>query len=329
MVGLKDRYTAKSLTLNTSTYSPPNLCALSSLCLLSACSCLLLFVCLHPVLCRKSHNRVLCLPGWMFGFQLKLGRHCSLIWCPANWMLPTKLSAIPCVNMLLPFSALPSARTYQSTSRSTANGETVWNTGWTFKTCSSGRSEGDRNAPWSTPLPFKKVITMAFIPGGQTKCYWVATLAVALASALLFPAWLNVLRVLAGEKTWNFWETHLQQMSPNTMFRKGTSHHNIKYQTFFWLQWKKNSMTFSPFSTAQLDPRWLPCKLGGRPNSFLPFSACAEQRTAISHVVRKSWRTQRYGCILLVKKKHEDTWHTHTFSICIDNEHNIIYNDYH
>lgn len=125
MVGLKDRYTAKSLTLNTSTYSPLNLCALSSLCLLSACSCLFLFVCLHPVLCRKSHNRVLCLPGWMFGFQLKLGRHCSLIRCPANWMLPTKLSAIPCVSMLLPFSALPSARTYQSTSRSTANGETV------------------------------------------------------------------------------------------------------------------------------------------------------------------------------------------------------------
>lgn len=149
--------------------------------------------------------------------------------------------------------------------------------------------------------------------------------------------WLPPCSFRPGWTSWESWpekkhestfEKHiLQQMSPNTMFRKGTSHHNIKYQTFFWLQWKKN-WTFSPFSTAQLDPRWLPCKLGGRPNSFLPFSACAEQRTAISHVVRKSWRTQRYGWILLFKKNMK-THDTHTFAICIDNEHNIIYNDYH
>lgn len=255
----------------------------------------------------------------MFGFQIKLGRHCSLIWCPANWMLPTKLSAIPCVSMLLPFSALPSARTYQSTSRSTANGETVWNTGWTFKTCSSGRSEGDRNAPWSTPLPFKKVITMAFIPGVQTKCYWVATLAVALASALLFPAWLNVLRVLAEEKTWiNFWETILQQMSPETMFRKGTSHHNIKYQTFLWLQWKKE-LDFLWLSHHSQPPNsildgFLVSLVIGRTLFCHSLPVLSKQLpSATSYVIHEEHSdTDEYCFSKKTWRLNEDTWHTHT-----------------
>ena len=174
MVGLKDPYTTKSLTLNTSEYSPPNPCALSSLCLLSVClpAFVCLFVCLFVCIlsCVEDLTTGSIVYHAKFGFQLKFGRHCSLIWCPANWMLPVELSPSPCVSMWLPFSALPWTRTYQNTSRSTPNGETVWNTGWTFKNCSSGRSLQPNNQKvieMNRPgqLLRQKVITMVLIPG--------------------------------------------------------------------------------------------------------------------------------------------------------------------